>query len=447
MLTRSRRLSAPHPTPCRFGPFHSRPKLSFATIHAAYPVHRNPYLMASSEPTPITTLRWADKWLDDRHWLQVSSGYFVPPVTGDYLFAVWTRGNAGRGKAYVVLSSSADPSGAYLVAYSNGWHEQVMSRWLTLTQGKRYYFEFWHDYLTPESHATWTAGGATAQVRLATTDRAGQPVAIPDHVKALGVLESGTASCQDQDRDSDTCFTGGTAGDGLMTNQQGWRLPDVSWNERGLDWAWRENYLFDPLPALFLRHVGRVSDPEAYSPGGRGAVRKVWGWAEGAGVNPATGVPFLDEAWKFGWAADPGQAVPYLLNESLPPNATEVITELRTERTPLHGRYATYAETITAYFRPKRTARYAFKLWSDDDKHTRLFFNPDGVEPAGALDAAAVRATRFADRQQPWDYWNDRCRACAGRARSEFYELTADRGHPGHKLPQVCVYAAIGLFR
>ena len=406
-----------------FGPFHARPKLSEAAVHAGYPLFRNPHLMASAAPHPISSLRWADKWQGDANWLQVSSGYFVPPVTGDYLFSAWTRGNTGRGKAYVVLSSSADPSGAYFVSYSNGWHEQLMSRWLTLQQGQLYHYEFWADYLTP--YGSWTAGGASAAVRLATTDRSGNAVVIPDTVEALGTLESGTATCKDSDRDQDTCFTAGTAGTGLQTNQQGWRLFHNQWSERGLDWMWKENYLFDPIPSLFLRHSGGVAAKETFRPGGRGAVRRVWGWAEGHGVNPVTGATYLDELWRFSWAQNVGTDENALLNASIAPNLTEVVSEISTGRTPLHGRFATFAETITAYFRPKRTARYAFKLWSDDQKHARLHFNPSGTKPEGAIDAAAARATRFGDRRQPWDYWNDKCAACAGRARTDFFELTA----------------------
>ena len=47
------------------------------------------------------------------------------------------------------------------------------------------------------------------------------------------------------------------------------------------------------------------------------------------------------------------------------------------------------------------SAKYAFKLWSDDEYFGRLFFNPNGPDPLGAADVAAARWTRFADVSLP----------------------------------------------
>ena len=406
--------------PYWFHGYHSRPQLSETAISEAYPIHQNRYLMALP-PSPLLSLQWSDRWNGDQKWLQVSTGFFLPPVSGDYLFSVWTRGG-DNGKAYLTLSASADAKGAYFVGYGNSWSDQRLSRWLPLQAGKLYYMELWADYLTPDGR-TFTSGSVSAAVRLATTDASRRPIDIPADVRALGQLESGTPGCMDSSRDTNECYTAGTAGSGLMSGQGGWRFMDVTHAERGLDWMFRENYVFDPIPSLFLRHSGRTAEPEVYSPGGRGALRRWWGWSEGESRNPLTGALYLDEAWTFPWASEPGVSAPSLLNVSLPPNGTEIITEVSTGRTPFKGVYATYAETITALFRPKRTGRYAFKLWSDDSYHARLFLNPTGPQPEGAIEVAASRSTRFADRTQPWDYYNDRCRACAARARSDFFEL------------------------
>ena len=404
-----------------FQPFQRKPWMSDAFIADAYPLHSKPELYRQL-PTPLLVPQYPDQWMGNKKWLQSSIGWFVPPVDGDYLFSVWTR-SADKGTAYLVLSSGPSPAGAYVVAWGNHWHDQVLSRWLPLVAGKMYYFEFWHDYLAPDGwHGT---GGTSVAVRLATTNSDGVPIHIPPAVRDLGVAESGTATCKESDRDEDTCFTGGTAGSGLLTNQQGWRHFDLTWAERGLDWMWRPNYLFDPMPPSFLRHSGRKDDVETLHAGGRGALRKWWGWADGKCLNPGTGATFLEEAWSFPWADQPGQTEPRLLNASLPPNGTEPMTEIATPRTPEFKGLQCYAEVISTYFRPKRTARYAFKLWNSDHLWARLYFNPLGPEPAGAVDAAASRSTRFRDRHQPSDHWDDRCRACAGRARTAFYDLQA----------------------
>ena len=64
------------------------PRISEAFLFEAYPILRQPYLLAApSKPAPRTYV--AANWMNpevSKNWLQVMSGYFVPPVTGDYLF-------------------------------------------------------------------------------------------------------------------------------------------------------------------------------------------------------------------------------------------------------------------------------------------------------------------------------------------------------------------------
>ena len=400
------------------------PMISEASITAAYPTWTNSYI--SSHPdTSAAEPYIPNRWMDDKKWLQISTGYFVPPVTGLYLFSVFSR-TADKGDAYVVLSTGADGQGAYFAAFGSHWHDQKLSRWLALEQGKHYYLEFWQDYFAPDH---WNDGGLSSfAVRLALTDASGSAVHIPQAVSELGVAETGSANCQDDESKNTFCFTGGTAGEGLMTNQNNWRLFDTrTCVECGLDWMWKENILFDPIPSAFLRHSGTVPAVETLHPGGRGALRRWWGWTQEHCVNPATGAMRLDEAWNFPWAMWPGQSEPQLLDPLLLPNGTEVISSISTPRTPEFKGLQCYAETISAYFRPKRTARYQFKLWSNDNKFARLYFNPQGSQPAGAIEVAASRSTKKADRAQPWDAWNPGCQACAGRARSQPYELIKDQ--------------------
>ena len=152
-----------------------------------------------------------------------------------------------------------------------------------------------------------------------------------------------------------------------------------------------------------------MPERERFHDGGRGAIRRWWGWScsptsatpglEGAACsNPATNTMFLDEAWSFPWAMFPNAPEPSLRIPGLAPNGTEIISEIFTPRTPDFKGVQTYAETITAFFRPKRTARYAFRLWSNDEYFGRLYFNPNGREPSGAVEACAARFTRFKDR-------------------------------------------------
>lgn len=198
-------------------------------------------------------------------------------------------------------------------------------------------------------------------MRLATTDVGGNSISIPLEVQELGELESGAADCQTDG--SVTCYTGGTGGEGnTNTNSERWSTFDV--RESGRDWEWRENYMFDPIPSAFLRHSASFEEYKVLHTGGRGALRKWWGWDEC--TNPDTGKLHIDEAWSFPSAPRPNQPEPKLLNASLPPSGVEVITEIHTPKTPLFKGFQCYAETITAYFRPKRSARYAFKLWSNE---------------------------------------------------------------------------------
>ena len=172
----------------------STPRISERMIQQAYPVAHNAQLFAAP-PRIATEMRIPGNWELDPKWLQVSSGYFVPPVTGQYMFSVFCRSDA-FGSAYMMLSGSADPAGAYKVAKATGFHSQTFSRWITLTAGQMYYTEFWQDFL---HDGTWGGGGRTdVAVRLATTDAVGQAIDIPPAVTALGLLETGAAGCAEQ---------------------------------------------------------------------------------------------------------------------------------------------------------------------------------------------------------------------------------------------------------
>ena len=98
------------------------------------PISRLPALYAAP-PTPVLAMTIPEEWLGDRRWLQVSTGYFVPPVTSFYLFAPWHKA-ARKGGTYLTLSSSADPSVSPLVAYTTNKDELKPSKWLELEGGK-----------------------------------------------------------------------------------------------------------------------------------------------------------------------------------------------------------------------------------------------------------------------------------------------------------------------
>ena len=404
------------------------PQLWGTMLHAAYPLHSNPALL-SAPPTSTPEPYVPSNWQGASKYMQVASGYFVPPVTGLYQFSVWGRVD-GLGDAYVMLSPSADPAGGYFVALGASWSSQKVSRWLSLEKGRYYYYEFWMDFL---SERLWNAGSAVAAVRLATTDAAGDAIQIPASVKSLGYFESeagADATCK-ASGSAPHCYWRGSGTpefkEGTYHNagQRHWSLFDDS--NGGLDWMWKENYFFDPIPSVFLRHSGKATRPPKPHQGGRGALRKWWGWSTCAFNKSARTTQPLDDAWSFPWAMWPGAEEPSLKNASLAPNGTEVISEIFTPR----GIYLTgdmkglacYAETITAYFRPKRTAAYQFKLWSDDEYFGRMYFNPQGDDPTGAVEVAASRGTRFADLDLPWDNWHEGCQACAKRARSDWFEL------------------------
>ena len=410
------------------------PMISDAFVHAAYPIHANSHLYGAT-PTPALdtriSVRGSGGWPPpNRKWMQASVGYFVPPVTGLYMFTVWSRGG-DSGDAYVTLSPSADPSSAYYVAYGDHWHSQKVSRWLPLTQGELYYMEFWQDYM-----GGGPLGLTSLAVRLSTTDASGNAITIPTATSALGSLESGASGCGDNENSGTYCFTegvNGPQGTGLITSQHQWQLFDRGNSERGVDWMWRTNYVFDPIPSAFLRHSGKLPFRESLHAGGRGAIRRWWGWAPDACTNTTLGEldgrckAYLDAAWDFRTTVEvmfPGAPAPSLRISDLVPNGTEVISEIFTPRTPFKG-LQTYAETITAFFRPKRTARYAFRLWSNDEYFGRLYFNAAGTSAEGAVEIAAARHTRFRDRIQPWDNHFPNVRAVSMRATSDFFDLTA----------------------
>ena len=76
----------------------------------------------SAPPRPAISMYVAANWNNPdvaRSWLQVQSGYFVPPVSGLYLFSAFCRSDA-YGEAWVILSSSEDPGGAYFATASVG---------------------------------------------------------------------------------------------------------------------------------------------------------------------------------------------------------------------------------------------------------------------------------------------------------------------------------------
>ena len=121
--------------------FDSKPQISQTAIAGgAFPVFRNPTLY--SAPSKVNPTGFLKANLAGRKYLQVSSGYFKPPVTGVYQFSVYCRSDA-YGDAYVLLSSDADPVGSYFAAYGNHYHDQTLSRWMSLQKDRLYYFEFW----------------------------------------------------------------------------------------------------------------------------------------------------------------------------------------------------------------------------------------------------------------------------------------------------------------
>lgn len=113
------------------------PTISLAALPDAFPITHNSVLF-SALPQPTMTMSIPANWRGDRKWLQVSSGWFVPPITGDYMFSVYCRSDR-YGNAFVILSADADPIGASIAAYATGYHSQYFSRWLSLEQGRHYY--------------------------------------------------------------------------------------------------------------------------------------------------------------------------------------------------------------------------------------------------------------------------------------------------------------------
>ena len=190
-----------------------------------------------------------------------------------------------------------------------------------------------------------------------------------------------------------------------------------------IDTYFRENILFDPIPSAFLRASSPIAKPPPLTPGGRGALREWWGWGAGKGqcIN-AQGKQYLKEVWDIPWAVTPGTAEPSL-RVDVPANGSEIITELWTPPTPFKGMNC-YMETITAYFRPKFSATFAFKLYSHDYNFARMFFNPEGTAADGAVEAASARDTRWpspAHRQS--EFWDPKSDWRAAHARSAGYPL------------------------
>ena len=176
-----------------------------ASIAATYPIWTNSYL--SSHPAEAAQPYIPNRWMDDKKWLQISNGYFVPPVTGLYMFSVFSR-TGDKGDVYVVMSTGADGKGAYFTAFASHYHRQKLSRWLSLEQGRHYYLEFWQDYLAPDH---WHGAGLSSfAVRLALTDASGSALHIPQAVSELGEAETGSPNCKDDESKDSFCFTGGS---------------------------------------------------------------------------------------------------------------------------------------------------------------------------------------------------------------------------------------------
>ena len=173
------------------GSWTSLPRISWNFFFGAYPL-RASWLLLSAPPSLLKSAAVPANLKSAMKYMQASTGYFVPPVTGQYQFSCYSR-SGGYGDAYVILSASADPSGGYTVAFGGHHHDMKLSRWITLGKGKMYYMEFWLDYV---SDKVWHGGGRTSvAVRLALEDAEGRNVSIPPAVQALGALELGDPGC------------------------------------------------------------------------------------------------------------------------------------------------------------------------------------------------------------------------------------------------------------
>ena len=229
-----------------------------------------------------------------------------------------------------------------------------------------YYLEWYSLYLSPVG---WAGHGpASVSVRIAATTADGASVTLPDEIASLAVYERGVEGCKEDY--SVGCFTGGTAGTGEMTNQNVWKHidalgscsasnfeEDAAQNDRcmHMDDLFRPSYLLDPIPSELLRFSGPLKRPPPLHPGGRGALREIWGWGSGEGACLASTEPkkvlYLDQAWHLPAAHAPGAPEPSLLAD-LPSNESEIVSEIWTPSSPFRGMNC-YMETITAYFRPK----------------------------------------------------------------------------------------------
>ena len=104
------------------------PHLSLAAMPTLYPLIHNPAIMAAPS-RPLMKMEIPEGFdaftgTRQRKWMQASSGYFMPPITGQYMFSVYCRSD-GLGDAYMTMSPSADPAGGFILAMAEHYHAQV----------------------------------------------------------------------------------------------------------------------------------------------------------------------------------------------------------------------------------------------------------------------------------------------------------------------------------
>ena len=69
-------------------PFYVGSFLRETQVYSGSPISSNGFLW-SATPSPVLAMSIPSQWLGDKRWLQVSTGWFIPPVTTFYMFGAW----------------------------------------------------------------------------------------------------------------------------------------------------------------------------------------------------------------------------------------------------------------------------------------------------------------------------------------------------------------------